>query len=1164
MAEVPVPVTGRLSGSAEARVALQRLREVAAWQVNGNARVQDSQINNYPPLAASAEFRLQEGVLTASRLSGTLQQAQLAGTARMELAGDFKYSSRLRLAVRDLSMLNRLTPDLQLPVEIGGQGNLDGQITGGLSPWTLHASGSGSTMNLSVESRKIESLRFDFSTDTRVLELTRLAANFAGGTVGGSITAPLGDLQDKRVVVDLSWTDVDVAKLVEQFNVISEPVQGTAAGKLTAEASASKLTDLNAWKADGQTALRGIAAFGWQDAQIDSEFSLSAGTVLIRRLTAVSNRENLESSGRIEVDQPFKFEAKISVTNGDLAKLEDLPLPLRTPVTLAGRYNTAGTLSGQLQPLRLIGDGVATARDVTADDVKIDALKFDFASDGHRLTVQNLSASFYEGQARGSFRIPLDEELAGSADATWENVNLGGLLNDLGLLAEQVAGQASGSIGIATPPGKLADPMSWKASGNVSFAQAQLWGWSTSAVTTQFELADQQLTVSNFRGRLDESAVELAGRVQVIAPFQYAGNIKLSTVDLAKLNELPEPVRPPVQVDGLLSLAADVQGTLEPLRLTGSGSGSAEHVVVDKVRTEAFQFRFDADGRRLALRDVTAQLYGGSATLSAEIPLDATTPGTGSLRWEQVDVGGLSQDLDLIQLPFAVDATASGRLDASVPQGKLADLTAWTIKGSISAPSIQANSVPVGDLSGELSYGEQTLQYRLQGTFLDGVLEANGTWPFASAQMPDQPPEVQPGGTFRIEGLQLARVAQVEPRYERFDPLTGSVDLSLVFRHEAESNLPVGDGTVVLTGLKWDRIELADRLQGRIRLSGEQFEFEDLAGTYAGGRLRAAAIFFVSEPDRSWFTVTLTGADTEKAFAAWPELTSWLEGTVDIQLRGNLGRQWRASGTASLREADVGGVRMVAIRLPLAGSFDPATGRGQLLLRSSSAQLARGRTTGDIRLTWSRGLDLEGKLRFSQVDLQTLLRQMSPSSQLGRGKITGTFDFSGRDVRSLRDMQGLLQADLRDTQAMAFPLMSSVLPYLSGASSSTTFDQGEVRARLAGGIVRLERLSLASRNVNVFVAGTITTTGRLNLNVVASTQQLGQNARLARMLLARLPLAVPTPVSALAAAVQYLEDRVIYLDVTGTIRSPTVRVRPLPMLRDEVVRFFLNQAGQVR
>jgi hypothetical protein len=47
------------------------------------------------------------------------------------------------------------------------------------------------------------------------------------------------------------------------------------------------------------------------------------------------------------------------------------------------------------------------------------------------------------------------------------------------------------------------------------------------------------------------------------------------------------------------------------------------------------------------------------------------------------------------------------------------------------------------------------------------------------------------------------------------------------------------------------------------------------------------------------------------------------------------------------------------------------------------------------------------------------------------------------------------------------------------------------------------------------------------------------------------------PVALIAQVSALLADRVVHLRVTGTVRSPTVRLDPVRLLTDEAVRFFL-------
>jgi hypothetical protein len=51
----------------------------------------------------------------------------------------------------------------------------------------------------------------------------------------------------------------------------------------------------------------------------------------------------------------------------------------------------------------------------------------------------------------------------------------------------------------------------------------------------------------------------------------------------------------------------------------------------------------------------------------------------------------------------------------------------------------------------------------------------------------------------------------------------------------------------------------------------------------------------------------------------------------------------------------------------------------------------------------------------------------------------------------------------------------------------------------------------------------------------------------------------PVPVRIITETSRVLANRVIRLAVTGTVREPHVRFKPLELLSDEAVRYFLNR-----
>lgn len=155
-------------------------------------------------------------------------------------------------------------------------------------------------------------------------------------------------------------------------------------------------------------------------------------------------------------------------------------------------------------------------------------------------------------------------------------------------------------------------------------------------------------------------------------------------------------------------------------------------------------------------------------------------------------------------------------------------------------------------------------------------------------------------------------------------------------------------------------------------------------------------------------------------------------------------------------------------------------------------------------------------------------------------------------------MTGLLQLSLRRTQALGLPVLNELGSFL-GLGPSTTFTRGSLRARLARGLWRLERLALDGRR-RLYADGTVTMEGGLNLHVAATPGQ-GALGPFAAVLALRIPVAGPIPLLVLAEANNYLSSRLIHLRVTGTLRNPAVRVLPLATLTQEGVRFFVSGSG---
>ena len=175
------------------------------------------------------------------------------------------------------------------------------------------------------------------------------------------------------------------------------------------------------------------------------------------------------------------------------------------------------------------------------------------------------------------------------------------------------------------------------------------------------------------------------------------------------------------------------------------------------------------------------------------------------------------------------------------------------------------------------------------------------------------------------------------------------------------------------------------------------------------------------------------------------------------------------------------------------------------------------------------------------------------------GKSTGRFDFNGTDVRTASDLKGTLTATLGDTSVRELPVLGSITPLMSPVSALTTYDSGNLVARLGGGLVRLEELALSGKGSKLFADGIVNLNGTLDVNVVYNTGQIGPSAPVLRTIARNIPAIGPIPVGAIVRVTEAISNRVIRLKLTGTVNRPNASVNAAGLLTENAVRFFVGQ-----
>jgi hypothetical protein len=251
------------------------------------------------------------------------------------------------------------------------------------------------------------------------------------------------------------------------------------------------------------------------------------------------------------------------------------------------------------------------------------------------------------------------------------------------------------------------------------------------------------------------------------------------------------------------------------------------------------------------------------------------------------------------------------------------------------------------------------------------------------------------------------------------------------------------------------------------------------------------------------------------------------------------------------------------VRIPLEWAVNPDRGRSEIKVRDATASAAGGQMSARANINLYNDLPprLSGDVQFRNANLSEAFKE---AQAVGNLRVTGKLEFAAEQYRGLDDLTAKLDAKLGESQPFVLPVFTALVPYLgfSTRDYNMTIREGEVRAILAKGVWRVQRVSLTGPSLDLFADGTMTTSGRLNLSVAAASKQRPSQAVLRRFLPATaltpsISSVRPLGPVAMADAMGLIGSYVIYLEVTGTTDSPTVRVQILRTLSEDAVRFFL-------
>ncbi|MGH7138772.1 MAG: hypothetical protein ACREHD_23745, partial [Pirellulales bacterium] len=454
----------------------------------------------------------------------------------------------------------------------------------------------------------------------QALSLSQIAGALYGGSFNGSATLPLSDKGKSQL--DVSWRQIDVGRLLGAVDV--EPLrgvrsQGTASGRITAQAEGNP-REPAIWQATTNVNLEGLRVEQATVGRVSIDASLARQVLTVSRIASEGGSVQLNGTATLGLTSPHELAVKVNVANADLSLANALPARFRPPVSVGGRVSLSADLKGQLDPLRMAGNGDFRASNVRLDRARFDSLGFTFVAHNDVIAISQLAVVAYRGRVDGGIKVPLAEDAEGASDLRWQRVNVGGMLTDLrGLAKSSMAatddpsplidalnqarfeGWTWGNISVHTPAGKLLDPASWTGNIDASLAAARLFGWSAKQGFLRGKIADGRAELSRLAIDLDGSRLRGSGRLDLTEPYHFDSNLSLEKLQLAEFNKLPEPIRPPVKVAGTVNVSMAAQGTLDPLEVTGKGSITGDALEAGRARVDHLAIEFGAQKDRLTL-----------------------------------------------------------------------------------------------------------------------------------------------------------------------------------------------------------------------------------------------------------------------------------------------------------------------------------------------------------------------------------------------------------------------------------------------------------------------------------------------------------------------------------------------------------------------------------
>jgi len=766
-------------------------------------------------------------------------------------------------------------------------------------------------------------------------------------------------------------------------------------------------------------------------------------------------------------------------------------------------------------------------------------------------------------------------------------------------LPVRLQGTASLDMTVGVPVNGVANLDAYQFHARLTTKNLQIENIALPEASGVLTFSDGRWVLSELRGRT--SAGRFVGKATLDADPAQAFSVTLLADDVPAVDLLGAYVKSPQRLfNGKLDLRAEITGQLTPpgrdsplvnanievaspgMTLAGLDVGVVEHrlvlkdgsfsftplaepVKLDQVVIQQFRGEYKITSEAIVIDDISAQLYGGQVTATAELPRGSQGRYRVDARWDQL-APRIKLPPELSPDGLVLSGQTSGQIRWSAPADRLDQPAYHEANAELTVEPLTLSGDEMGALSVELSVAETEFQVRADGEVFSGEVEFESAGTLDPELQWTDIPQRMLGGRLIFRELALERAARLLsiPESRRYaGRISGEASLSGPAGEswQWQASLELRDVTI-------DQTLLSRRLAARIHSQDDSIHVESLRGDYAGGSLQADGNWALSRGPRTINFRLTRAAGSRLLLPLSAAANEWLTGHVSgrgvIVGRGpEFFSGARVVGSVRIRDGKVFEVPVGTAHSPLRAELTTAPLRWSVQFPRIRAAAARGAIAGNLELSSSAasqaGFNLDSRLRIRHVDFERVLKSYADTNTIGRGDLTGDVQLSGRNVETIDDLEGRFSVQLGGSDASAIPGLSAAGSALGALSlTGVRFTSGQARGRISRGAVQFQHTALSSDRVYVEGSGRVgIVDGRMDIRAMIATGSFeGQNLIADRVTSFALDSAIP-----FSSINRLLSNRTLVFDVVGTLSDPQIRVLSAETIQANLRRLLVREGA---